>query len=99
MKSNGEVTAQIADAALTMIAVDQSGFDELDRRYLENLVHKFQGGPVGVDNMSAAMSEERDTLEDVVEPYLIQQGYIMRTTRGRVATQLAWRYFGLPEPS
>lgn len=99
VKSNGEVTAQIADAALTMIAVDQSGFDELDRRYLENLVHKFQGGPVGVDNMSAAMSEERDTLEDVVEPYLIQQGYIMRTTRGRVATQLAWRYFGLPEPS
>lgn len=98
VKSNGEVTAEIADAALTMIAVDQSGFDELDRRYLENLVHKFQGGPVGVDNMSAAMSEERDTLEDVVEPYLIQQGYIMRTTRGRVATQLAWRYFGLPEP-
>lgn len=99
VKSNGVVTADVADAALTMIAVDQSGFDELDRRYLENLVHKFQGGPVGVDNMSAAMSEERDTLEDVVEPYLIQQGYIMRTTRGRVATQLAWRYFGLPEPS
>jgi Holliday junction DNA helicase RuvB len=81
-----------------MLEVDEHGFDEMDRRLLSAIVRKFDGGPVGVDNLAAALSEERDTLEDVIEPYLIQQGFIMRTPRGRVATRLAWQHFGLDYP-
>lgn len=96
VKSDGLVTAEVADAALNMLNVDASGFDHMDRRLLLAMIEKFNGGPVGVDSMAAAISEERDTIEDVLEPYLIQQGYIMRTPRGRTATQLAYDHFGLP---
>lgn len=99
VKSNGEVSAEIADAALKMLDVDQLGFDIMDRKLLEAVIEKFDGGPVGLDNLAAAIGEERDTIEDVLEPYLIQQGYLMRTPRGRVATQLAYQHFGLPVPN
>ena len=82
-----------------MLKVDAQGFDHMDRRLLLALLEKFDGGPVGVDSLAAAISEERDTIEDVLEPYLIQQGYMMRTPRGRTATKLAYRHFGLPDPS
>jgi Holliday junction DNA helicase RuvB len=81
-----------------MLEVDEHGLDEMDRRMLSAIVQKFDGGPVGVDNLASALSEERDTLEDVIEPFLIQQGFIMRTPRGRVATRLAWQHFGLDYP-
>lgn len=96
VKGDGVVTAEIADAALNMLHVDRRGFDHLDRRLLLAVVEKFEGGPVGVDSLAAALSEERGTIEDVIEPYLIQQGYLMRTSRGRVATRLAYEHFGLP---
>jgi Holliday junction DNA helicase RuvB len=99
VKSDGVVTADIADAALHMLDVDRLGFDVMDRKLLLAVLEKFGGGPVGLDNLAAAIGEERDTIEDVLEPYLIQQGYLMRTPRGRVATQLAYRHFGLPTPS
>ncbi|KAG0194337.1 hypothetical protein DFQ28_000583 [Apophysomyces sp. BC1034] len=92
------ITATTADAALAMLDVDPVGFDLMDRKLLEAVLHKFDGGPVGVDNLAAAISEERDTIEDVIEPYLIQQGYLQRTPRGRVATLLAYRHFGLAAP-
>lgn len=95
VKSNGVITADLADAALNMLNVDAKGFDHMDRRLLLALMEKFAGGPVGVDSLAAAISEERDTIEDVLEPYLIQQGYMMRTPRGRMATQLAYDHFGL----
>jgi Holliday junction DNA helicase RuvB len=95
VKANGHVDLQVADAALNMLKVDQRGFDHLDRRLLLALIEKFGGGPVGVDSLAAAISEERDTIEDVLEPYLIQQGYMMRTPRGRAVTQLAYAHFGL----
>ncbi len=98
VKADGKVTAEIADAALNMLNVDQSGFDHLDRRLLLTLIEKFEGGPVGVDSLAAAISEERGTIEDVLEPYLIQQGYLMRTSRGRMATRMAYDHFGLPNP-
>lgn len=98
VKSDGKITAEIADAALNMLNVDQSGFDHLDRRLLLALIEKFEGGPVGVDSLAAALSEERGTIEDVLEPYLIQQGYLMRTSRGRMATRMAYDHFGLPNP-
>lgn len=98
VKGNGKITAEIADAALNMLNVDQSGFDHLDRRLLLALIEKFEGGPVGVDSLAAALSEERGTIEDVLEPYLIQQGYLMRTSRGRMATRMAYDHFGLPNP-
>ncbi|MCW8125071.1 Holliday junction branch migration DNA helicase RuvB [Microbulbifer halophilus] len=98
VKGNGKVDAAIADAALNMLNVDASGFDQLDRRMLLAVMEKFDGGPVGVDSLAAAVSEERDTLEDVIEPYLIQQGYVARTPRGRVATGLAYEHFGIPKP-
>jgi Holliday junction DNA helicase RuvB len=79
--------------------VDRSGFDYMDRKLLETLIHKFDGGPVGVDNLAAAIGEERGTIEDVLEPYLIQQGFLMRTPRGRVATRSAFLHFGLPAPA
>ncbi len=99
IKGNGCLTGDIAELALNMLEVDQCGFDMLDRKLLLAMIEKFSGGPVGVDNLAAAISEERDTIEDVIEPFLIQQGYLVRTPRGRMATALAWRHFGLRPPS
>jgi Holliday junction DNA helicase RuvB len=99
VKSNGIVSADIADAALKMLDVDKLGFDVMDRKLLLAVLEKFGGGPVGLDNLAAAIGEERDTIEDVLEPYMIQQGYLMRTPRGRIATQLAYQHFGLAAPS
>jgi Holliday junction DNA helicase RuvB len=98
VKSDGTISAKTADAALNMLNVDQRGFDHMDRRLLLTLMEKFDGGPVGVDSLAAALSEERGTIEDVLEPYLIQQGYLMRSSRGRMATRLAYEYFGLKSP-
>jgi Holliday junction DNA helicase RuvB len=99
VKADGIVSPDIADAALKMLDVDKLGFDVMDRKLLMAVLEKFGGGPVGLDNLAAAIGEERDTIEDVLEPYLIQQGYLMRTPRGRVATQLSYQHFGLPTPS
>ena len=99
VKADGAITQEVADAALNMLNVDACGFDHMDRRLLFALVDKFGGGPVGVDSLAAAISEERDTIEDVLEPYLIQQGYMMRTPRGRVATQKVYDHFALTPPS
>jgi len=98
VKGDGVINADIAKQALNMLDVDESGFDKLDRRLLSVLIETFDGGPVGVDSLAAALSEERGTVEDVLEPYLIQQGYIMRTPRGRMATRHAYQYFGLKAP-
>lgn len=98
VKGDGTVTRELADAALNMLDVDACGFDHMDRRLLLAMMEKFDGGPVGVDNLAAAISEERDTIEDVLEPYLIQQGYIMRTPRGRVLTKNAYLHFGIDYP-
>ncbi|MNS79402.1 Holliday junction ATP-dependent DNA helicase RuvB [compost metagenome] len=98
VKGDGTITREMADAALAMLDVDRVGFDLMDRKLLEAVLHKFGGGPVGVDNLAAAIGEERDTIEDVLEPYLIQQGYLQRTPRGRVATAAAYRHFGLASP-
>ena len=98
VKSDGNVSAEVADAALKMLDVDNLGFDVMDRKLLQAVLEKFGGGPVGLDNLAAAIGEERDTIEDVLEPYLIQQGYLMRTPRGRVATSLAYQHFGLQAP-
>lgn len=99
VKSDGVVTSDIADAALKMLDVDKLGFDVMDRKLLQAVLEKFGGGPVGLDNLAAAIGEERDTIEDVLEPYLIQQGYLMRTPRGRIATTQAYQHFGLPVPA
>jgi Holliday junction DNA helicase RuvB len=99
VKGTGVITKTMADAALAMLDVDPSGFDVMDRKLLEAILHKFDGGPVGIDNLAAAIGEERDTIEDVLEPYLIQQGYLQRTSRGRIATRLAYEHFGLTPPS
>lgn len=98
VKGDGTINRDIADAALDMLNVDNSGFDHMDRRVLLCMMEKFGGGPVGVESLAAAISEERDTIEDVIEPYLIQQGFMMRTPRGRVATQRAYDHFDLPMP-
>ncbi|MBU6460593.1 MAG: Holliday junction branch migration DNA helicase RuvB [Proteobacteria bacterium] len=98
VKSTGEVSAESAHAALSMLDVDGVGLDAMDRRLLLAVLEKFDGGPVGVDNLAAAIGEERGTIEDVIEPYLIQQGYLMRTPRGRMATRQTWLYFGLSAP-
>ncbi|MFJ5383548.1 Holliday junction branch migration DNA helicase RuvB, partial [Cupriavidus sp. CER94] len=98
VKSDGAITRELADAALAMLDVDSVGFDLMDRKLLEAVLHKFDGGPVGVDNLAAAIGEARDTIEDVLEPYMIQQGYLQRTPRGRVATAAAYRHFGLASP-
>jgi Holliday junction DNA helicase RuvB len=92
------VTREVADQALAMLDVDRMGFDVMDRKLLLSVLEKFDGGPVGLDNLAAAIGEERDTIEDVLEPYLIQQGYLQRTPRGRVATLSAYRHFGLAAP-
>ena len=95
VKMNGEVNLETAGLALDMLSIDKNGFDHMDRRLLMTMIEKFEGGPVGIDSLAAAISEERDTIEDVLEPYLIQQGFIMRTPRGRVVTQFAYRHFGI----
>jgi Holliday junction DNA helicase RuvB len=99
VKAQGHITRAVADAALGMLDVDPQGFDLMDRKLLEAVVHRFDGGPVGLDNVAAAIGEEPGTIEDVIEPYLIQQGFLQRTPRGRVATQAAWRHLGLMPPA
>jgi len=98
VRANGDVTRKVADAALAMLDVDGSGLDVMDRKLLQTVLSKFDGGPVGIDNLAAAIGEERDTIEDVLEPYLIQQGFLQRTSRGRIATALSYRHFGLAPP-
>ena len=95
VKEDGTVNLESAGNALDMLKIDKNGFDHMDRRLLMTMIEKFEGGPVGVDSLAAAITEERDTIEDVLEPYLIQQGFIMRTPRGRVVTQHAYRHFGI----
>ena len=95
VKSAGRISVAVADAALEMLKVDANGFDQMDRRLLQAVIEKFDGGPVGLDNLAAAIGEERGTIEDVLEPYLIQQGFTMHTARGRVATKNAYLHFGL----
>jgi len=95
VKSDGKIDQAISDLALNMLDVDNQGFDNMDRKLLLAIIEKFDGGPVGLNSIAAAISEERDTIEDVLEPFLIQQGYIHRTPQGRVATQSAYRHFGL----
>lgn len=99
VRANGIITQDIAAQALGMLEVDPLGLDLMDRKLLESIVHKFDGGPVGVESLAAAIGEERDTIEDVIEPYLIQNGFLQRTPRGRIATQTTWRHLGLTPPS
>ncbi len=98
VRAQGEATKAVADAALTMLDVDAQGLDVMDRKLLMTVIEKFGGGPVGVDNLATAIGEERDTIEDVIEPFLIQQGYLQRTSRGRMATANAYAHFGLVQP-
>jgi Holliday junction DNA helicase RuvB len=98
VQGNGRVDAATADAALDMLEVDPLGLDALDRKLLNTVMQKFDGGPVGIDSLAAAIGEERGTLEDVIEPFLIQQGFLTRTARGRLATRMAWQHFGLTIP-
>jgi Holliday junction DNA helicase RuvB len=95
VKFDGQITVEVARQALDLLDVDDNGFDMLDRKLLQAIIEKFDGGPVGIDNLAAAIGEERGTIEDVLEPYLIQEGFIMRTPRGRVATKRAWQHLGL----
>jgi Holliday junction DNA helicase RuvB len=99
VKADGQITRKVADAALIMLDVDSVGLDIMDRKLLSAVLEKFGGGPVGLDNLAAAIGEAPDTIEDVLEPYLIQQGYLQRTPRGRIATPAIWRHFGLMPPS
>jgi len=98
VRAGGRITDEVAQAALDMLDVDPLGFDLMDRKLLLTIIEKFDGGPVGVESLSAALGEERGTIEDVIEPYLIQQGFIMRTARGRMATRMAYQHFGLKLP-
>lgn len=98
VRADGIVTKKVADDALNLLNIDNSGFDFFDRKLLHAIVYKFSGGPVGIDSISASLGEERDTIEDVIEPYLIQQGFLQRTSRGRIATEQTYRYFGLEMP-
>ncbi len=98
VRAAGRIDAAVATAALDLLDVDRAGFDQLDRRLLLTIIEKFDGGPVGIESLAAMLSEERDTLEDVIEPYLIQQGFLVRSARGRVATPAAWRHFGREPP-
>ena len=95
VRSDGKVNASVAEQALDMIDVDKSGFDYMDRKYLLAIIEKFMGGPVGLDNLAAAIGEEKETIEDVIEPFLIQQGFIQRTPRGRLVSDIAYLHFGL----
>lgn len=99
VKADGAINVEVAGKALKLLNVDPVGFDVMDNRLLLAIIEKFNGGPVGVENLAAAIGEERDTIEDVIEPYLIQQGYLMRTPRGRVATPNVYRHFGLKQPA
>jgi len=99
VKADGRISREISGKALDLLNVDTHGFDHMDRKLLTTVIEKFDGGPVGVENLAAAIGEERDTIEDVIEPYLIQQGFLMRTPRGRVATANAYRHYGLIPPS
>lgn len=99
VKGDGKLTESISNAALDMLEVDSFGLDLLDRNFLKAIMQKFDGGPVGIDSIAAAIGEERGTIEDVVEPFLIQQGYLMRTPRGRVATRTAWKHLGIEMPT
>lgn len=99
VRADGRIVREVVQQALDLLDVDQLGFDTMDRKLLQMLVERFDGGPVGIDSLAAAISEERGTIEDVIEPYLIQQGYIMRTARGRMASKLAWHYLGLAAPA
>ena len=99
VKGDGTITLELANKALAMLDVDPQGFDVMDRKLLEAVIHRFDGGPVGLDNIAASIGEESGTIEDVIEPYLIQQGYLQRTPRGRVATAAAYRHLGLSVPA
>ncbi|MGH8281745.1 MAG: Holliday junction branch migration DNA helicase RuvB, partial [Gammaproteobacteria bacterium] len=99
VKADGHITAAVARQAMDLLEVDVLGFDPLDRRLLLTVIEKFDGGPVGVDSLAAAIGEERGTIEDVLEPFLIQQGFLMRTARGRVASKTAYQHFGLKPPA
>ncbi|MBD8524156.1 Holliday junction branch migration DNA helicase RuvB [Pseudomarimonas arenosa] len=99
VRADGRITNEVADAAMSMLKVDPEGFDELDRRLLRSIIDNFDGGPVGVESLAAGLSEERGTLEDVIEPYLIQQGFLIRTARGRMASAKAYRHLGLKPPA
>lgn len=99
VKHDGRITKEVAAAALKMLNVDPEGLDMIDTHFLRTIIEKFSGGPVGIENLAASVGEDRDTLEDVVEPYLIQQGFVQRTSRGRVATPLAWQHFRLAPPT
>ena len=94
VKADGSINREVAIAALEMLEVDQKGFDHMDRTILLTLIDKFDGGPVGIDSLASAIGEEKSTLEDVYEPYLIQEGYLQRTTRGRLATRIAYEHLG-----
>src|SRR5690606_29757121 len=98
VKGDGRITQDMAHRALTMLDVDPQGFDVMDRKLLEAVIHRFDGGPVGLDNIAASIGEESGTIEDVIEPYLIQQGFLQRTPRGRVATLAAYRHLGVAPP-
>ena len=98
MRSDGRISEPVADAALDLLEVDRQGFDTLDRKLLSTIIERFDGGPVGIDSIAAAVGEERGTLEDVIEPFLIQQGFLVRTARGRVATRASYEHFGLKAP-
>ena len=98
VKGEGRIDRAIAERALAMLDVDPQGFDLMDRKLLEAVIHRFGGGPVGLDNIAASIGEERETIEDVIEPYLIQQGYLQRTPRGRIATLAAYRHLGVTPP-
>uniref|UniRef100_UPI00289FAFD6 Holliday junction branch migration DNA helicase RuvB n=1 Tax=Pantoea vagans TaxID=470934 RepID=UPI00289FAFD6 len=95
VRANGDMSGEVSCSALDMLNVDSEGFDYMDRKLLLAIIDKFMGGPVGLDNLAAAIGEERETIEDVIEPFLIQQGFIQRTPRGRLATQHAYRHFGI----
>ncbi len=99
VEGDGVVTQEVADRALNLLKVDVNGFDQMDRRLLLAMIEKYDGGPVGIDSLAAAVGEESSTIEDVYEPYLIQQGFIMRTSRGRMATRLTYEHFGMPAPA
>ena len=98
MRADGAITVEVARDALALLEVDEQGFDEADRRLLHAIIDKFGGGPVGLNSLAAAISEEKDAIEDIYEPYLIQAGFLDRTPRGRMATARAYDYFGLASP-
>ena len=98
VRADGHVTESVARDAMNLLEVDPLGFDTMDRKLLLTVIEKFDGGPVGVESLAAAIGEERGTLEEVIEPYLIQEGYLQRTSRGRIATRSAWAHFGIDYP-